>query len=63
MVLSSGGGDREIEARKSAADFLTGTVQSYIEVKSFRDGFFPEQGEAIKSWYEALKVRLNPDVI
>jgi hypothetical protein len=28
----------------------------------FRDGFFPEQGEAIKSWRESLKMR-HPDVI
>ena len=30
---------------------------------TFRDGFFPEQGEAIKSWFEALKIRINPDLI
>jgi len=30
---------------------------------SFLDGFFPEQGEAIKSWFETLKTRINPDVI
>ena len=29
----------------------------------FADGFFPEQGEAIKRWFEALKSRINPDVI
>jgi LmbE family N-acetylglucosaminyl deacetylase len=62
-VLSGGGSARENEARASATDFLTGAAQSHIEVLSFRDGFFPEQGEAIKSWFEALKVRVNPDVI
>ena len=30
---------------------------------SFRDGFFPEQGDAIKSWFETLKRHANPDVI
>lgn len=30
---------------------------------SFRDGFFPEQGEAIKSWFEALRERVDPDLI
>ena len=30
---------------------------------NFRDGFFPEQGEQIKVWFEALKGRVNPDVI
>jgi LmbE family N-acetylglucosaminyl deacetylase len=59
----SGGGDREKEARTSAADFLTGAAQTLIEVMPFRDGFFPEQGEAIKSWFEALKPRTNPDLI
>ena len=34
-----------------------------IEVLSFKDGFFPEQGEAIKSWFEELKTRVNPDLI
>jgi hypothetical protein len=29
----------------------------------FRDGFFPEQGDAIKSWFEELKRRTNPDLI
>lgn len=62
-VLSSSGSEREKEASSSAAEFLTGAVQSHIEVMSFRDGFFPEQGEAIKSWFEALKVRVNPDLI
>jgi LmbE family N-acetylglucosaminyl deacetylase len=59
----SGAGDREQEARASAADFLSGAARANIEVMQFRDGFFPEQGEAIKSWFEALKTRVNPDVI
>ena len=61
-VLSSGGGEREKEARNSAMDFLTGAADAKVEVKSFRDGFFPEQGEAIKSWFESLKP-INPDLI
>lgn len=59
----SGAGDREREARASAADFLKGAAKVEVEVLSFRDGFFPENGEAIKSWFEALKLRVNPDVI
>ena len=30
---------------------------------NFRDGSFPEQGDQIKVWFEALKDRVNPDVI
>lgn len=59
----SGGGERETEARASAADFLARATSSEIEVMSFRDGFFPAQGEQIKSWFEDLKQRTNPDLI
>jgi LmbE family N-acetylglucosaminyl deacetylase len=59
----SGAGDREKEARASAAEFVSGAASAQIDVMSFRDGFFPEQGEAIKSWFELLKQHANPDVI
>lgn len=59
----SGGGVRDDEARKSAGDFLVKAARSEIEIKSFRDGFFPEQGEAVKQWFESLKGRVNPDLI
>jgi LmbE family N-acetylglucosaminyl deacetylase len=59
----SGVGERESEARASAAEFLSGAASARVEVMSFRDGFFPEQGEAIKSWFETLKMRADPDVI
>jgi LmbE family N-acetylglucosaminyl deacetylase len=59
----SGKGDREKEARASAADFLSRVTQANVEVLTFKDGFFPEQGEAIKSWFESLKTRIKPDLI
>ena len=59
----SGAGERESEARASAAEFLSEAASAQVEVMTFRDGFFPEQGEAIKSWFETLKMRANPDVI
>jgi LmbE family N-acetylglucosaminyl deacetylase len=59
----SGGGVRDDEARKSAADFLAKAANAQVEVMSFRDGFFPEQGEAIKQWFEALKLKVSPDLI
>ena len=51
----SGAGEREREARASAADFLAKAASTQIEVMPFQDGFFPEQGDAIKSWFEMLK--------
>jgi LmbE family N-acetylglucosaminyl deacetylase len=59
----SGGDEREQEARASASDFLEGTASSTVKLAKFRDGFFPEQGEQIKVWFEALKGHINPDVI
>ena len=56
-------GEREKEARGSASDFLIAAENSQIEVMSFRDGLFPEQGEAIKTWFTALKERVRPDLI
>jgi LmbE family N-acetylglucosaminyl deacetylase len=59
----SGAGEREREAKASARDFLAAAESREIEVLNFRDGFFPEQGERIKLWFEALKNRVDPDVI
>ncbi|NVN87182.1 MAG: PIG-L family deacetylase [Rhodopseudomonas sp.] len=59
----SGGGVRDLEAKQSAADFLANAANSQFEMMSFRDGFFPEQGEAIKQWFETLKQRVEPDLI
>ena len=59
----SGAGEREQEAKLSANDFLAPAASRQIEVMAFRDGFFPEQGEQIKVWFEALKQRIDPDVI
>jgi LmbE family N-acetylglucosaminyl deacetylase len=59
----NGTGDRKKEATESAADFLSGAESGKIEVMSFDDGYFPEQGKAIKSWFEDLKGRVDPDLI
>jgi LmbE family N-acetylglucosaminyl deacetylase len=59
----SGGGIRDKEATRSAEDFLAKAASRQIEVMSFRDGFFPEQGAAIKEWFESLKQRVEPDLV
>ena len=55
--------DREEEARKSAAAFLEGAGRVQVDVMHFRDGFFPNDGERIKDWFETLKLRFRPDLI
>lgn len=59
----SGNSDRQREAKASAADFLRGATKISIEAMAFKDGFFPEQGQAIKSWFEDLKTRVSPDLV
>ncbi len=59
----SGAAQRENEARASAADFLSEAATTKVEIMPFKDGFFPQHGETIKSWFEELKTRVNPDVI
>ena len=61
-VLSAAG-TREGEARCSAADFLSEAASSSIEVKAFRDAFFPDEASEIKSYLEELKARVSPDLI
>jgi LmbE family N-acetylglucosaminyl deacetylase len=61
-VLSAPG-QREAEARASAEEFLVDAEMAKIDVLSFEDGFFPEQGQMIKRWFEQLKLRNKPDII
>ena len=62
-AVLSAHGLRANEARASANAFLDGAAQSVIELAEFKDGFFPYQGAEIKSWFEALKRRVSPDLV
>lgn len=62
-VLSGGGSARQREAEASAADFLKGAQNVRVEIRNFRDGFFPQDGDAIKTWFETLKGIVEPDYI
>jgi LmbE family N-acetylglucosaminyl deacetylase len=61
VVLSSGG-SREQEARTSAERFLTGVSHTTVEVKDFRNGYFPYQPE-IKDYFEKLKGKCSPELL
>jgi LmbE family N-acetylglucosaminyl deacetylase len=63
LVLSADG-SRANEAQASARAFLDGLdAPSQIFVESFRDGFFPYEGAAVKERFEELKAQVSPDVI
>jgi LmbE family N-acetylglucosaminyl deacetylase len=62
VVLSSDQ-TRKKEALKGANLFLQGARKKTILVESFRDGFFPYLGTAVKEYFEALKKHVSPDLV
>ena len=56
-------GIRKAEAEASAGRFLRGAGSQTIDVRSFRDGFFPYMGADIKDLFEDLKKSVDPDLI
>lgn len=62
-VFSSGGSEREREARASAALFLEEAKNKQVIVKDFRDSFFPFEGAKIKAAFEEELKKTSPDLI
>jgi LmbE family N-acetylglucosaminyl deacetylase len=62
-IVFSGSHQRADEARASAARFLEGAAEQHIDIKGFRDGFFPYIGDEVKQAFEELKQQWSPDVI
>lgn len=58
-VIFSASPERADEARASAAALGATSV----EIHGFRDGYFPWSGAELKDTFEALKRRVEPDVI
>ena len=54
---------REVEARASAAAFLTAAGESQVVVHHFRESYFPSVGSEIKDAFEDIKRKLRPDLI
>ena len=61
-VVMSGAGARAGEARRSARRVLRGARRGEVRVESFRDGFLPYEGTAVKEVFEQLK-SIEPDLI
>lgn len=62
-VVFSAVGERETEARASAATFLVDAAARTVQVHGFRDGFFPAEFTGLKESFEALKRAFQPDLI
>jgi len=62
-VVLTASAQREQEARQSAAVLLAGAKSSQLVFRTFRNGFFPYEGGAIKEFFEELKGQVQPDLI
>ncbi len=62
-VVFSSNAVRVKEAGRGAELFLQGLDQRGVEMYTFADGFFPYVGADVKTAFEALKKRMNPDLI
>jgi LmbE family N-acetylglucosaminyl deacetylase len=62
-VVFSAVGERETEARQSAADFLQAAAQSTVTLLAHRDGYFPGEFSEIKDQFEQIKQQFEPDIV
>lgn len=62
IVLASCG-PREAETRRAAELLVGGARALDIDVRGFRDSFFPCEGREIKEYFERLAGRIEPDVV
>jgi LmbE family N-acetylglucosaminyl deacetylase len=63
-VVLSASGERGGEALRSAEAYLAaGGDDHEIVIETFRDGFLPYSGAAVKDVFERLKAELAPDLI
>ncbi len=63
-VVLAGGGDRGVEARRSAESILGKDSKHKVDLLAFRDGFFPYDGARIKEAFEQIKAESrDPDIV
>ncbi|MEM7450514.1 MAG: PIG-L deacetylase family protein [Pseudomonadota bacterium] len=55
--------ERRLEAEAGAKAFGSAARELSVEILDFRDGFLPYEGTAVKEAFEALKQRVQPDLI
>src|SRR5580693_7041711 len=62
-VVFSAIGVRKAEAERACKLFVDPRHLQEMDLKEFPDGFMPFQGAEVKAAFEALKRKLNPDLI
>ena len=62
-VVLAGNPRRAGEARSAANAFLEGAGDRTVEVKAFRESYFPYVGAEIKDYFETLSKAIDPQLI
>jgi LmbE family N-acetylglucosaminyl deacetylase len=62
-IVFSARAERASEAEASAARFLDDAGARNVQLHQFRDGFFPSEHAKIKTYFEELKARIDPDLV
>jgi LmbE family N-acetylglucosaminyl deacetylase len=62
-VVFSSSPPRKREALEAARMFLENVNRSRVQVRSFRDSYFPYEGKAIKEFFESIRTKFQPDLI
>jgi LmbE family N-acetylglucosaminyl deacetylase len=62
-IVFSSDGERAREAQASAAEFLGAGAGHRVQIREFRNGYFPAELTAIKDFFETLKSGPAPDLV
>ena len=62
-IVFSGDERRQSEARESAEAFLAGCQNKQVDVRDFRDAYFPAQWESLKDQFSKLRQQCEPSLV
>ncbi|MCX6653743.1 MAG: PIG-L family deacetylase [Candidatus Bathyarchaeota archaeon] len=62
-IVFSGDEKRVKEAQKSANTFINKKNLEKLDIKNFRESYFPYDGAYIKDYFEELKAAVSPNII
>lgn len=62
-IVFSANQKRQKESKASAEAFLNGAVTIKVEIKNFKESYFPYIGADIKDFFEELKKAFSPDIV
>ena len=62
-VVFASNPERAEEARAAAGSFLERAGERHVDIRSFRESYFPYVAADIKDYFEQIKARVRPDLV